>query len=124
MLSVVREQITRALGSQPANLEKLRQKLYTLTYSEITNLWQQERTSREQWESHARPIVQLKELVTPEIVQLIKKQRLNYMVDGTRFTKYSQRGQVNLLLNILFSINQIHFEQIYLIIFFFLESKR
>ncbi|VVC33419.1 PH domain-like,Pleckstrin homology domain,Armadillo-like helical,ELMO domain,Armadillo-type [Cinara cedri] len=93
VLSVVREQITRALGSQPANLEKLRQKLSTLTYSEITNLWQQERTSREQWESHARPIVQLKELVTPEIVQLIKKQRLHYMVDGTRFTKYSQRGQ-------------------------------
>lgn len=86
------------MGSQPANLEKLRQKLSTLTYSEITNLWQQERTSREQWESHARPIVQLKELVTPEIVQLIKKQRLNYMVDGTRFTKYSQRGQVYCLI--------------------------
>jgi len=38
--------------------------------------------------------VQLKELVTPEIVQLIKKQRLNYMVDGTRFTQYTERGQV------------------------------
>lgn len=86
------------MASQPANMEKLRQKLSTLTYSEITNLWQQEQICREKWESHARPIVQLKELVTPEIVLLIKKQRLNYMVDGTRFTKYSPRGQVNLSL--------------------------
>lgn len=83
------------MGTQPANLEKLREALIKLPYSEITNLWQQERMSREEWESQARPIVQLKELVTPEIVQLIKKQRLNYMVEGTRFTKYSARGQVN-----------------------------
>jgi engulfment/cell motility protein 1 len=64
-----------------------------LTYSEITNLWQQERTSREEWESHARPIVELKEQIKPEIMELIQQQRLGFLVEGTRFTKYSMRGQ-------------------------------
>lgn len=94
MFSVVREQITRALAAHPTGIDQFRAKLWTLTYSEITNLWQQERTSREEWESHARPIVQLKEMITPEILNLIQKQRLNFLCEGTRFTKYSSRGQV------------------------------
>ncbi|XP_014275504.1 engulfment and cell motility protein 1 [Halyomorpha halys] len=93
VFSVVREQITRALASQPSALDKFRAKLFFLTYSEITNLWQQERTSREEWESHARPIVELKEMITPDILDLIKQQRHGFLVEGTRFTKYSQRGQ-------------------------------
>ncbi|XP_067010137.1 engulfment and cell motility protein 1 [Anabrus simplex] len=93
VFSVVREQITRALASQPISLDKFRAKLQVLTYSEITNLWQQERTSREEWESHARPIVELKEQITPEIMELIQQQRLGFLVEGTRFTKYSSRGQ-------------------------------
>lgn len=93
VFSVVREQITRALSSQPASLELFKNKLQTLTYSEITNLWQQERTSREEWESHARPVVELKEQITPEILDLIQQQRLTFLAEGTRFTKYSMRGQ-------------------------------
>ncbi|XP_075224621.1 engulfment and cell motility Ced-12 [Lycorma delicatula] len=93
VFSVVKEQITRALASQPAGLDKFKQRLQVLTYAEITNLWQQERTSREKWESHARPIVELKEQITPEIMELIQQQRLGFLVEGTRFTKYSQRGQ-------------------------------
>lgn len=98
VFSVVRDQIVRALTSQPLNFDKLKEKLQTLTYSKITNLWQQERTSREEWESHAKPIVQLKEIITPDIVDLIQKQRLGYLVEGTRFTKYSNRGQVGITL--------------------------
>ncbi|XP_047002136.1 engulfment and cell motility protein 1 [Schistocerca americana] len=93
VFSVVREQITRALATQPNNFEMFRAKLQLLTYSEITNLWQQERMSREEWESHARPIVELREQITPEIMELIQQQRLGFLVDGTRFTKYSMRGQ-------------------------------
>uniref|UniRef100_A0A1B6DW40 ELMO domain-containing protein n=1 Tax=Clastoptera arizonana TaxID=38151 RepID=A0A1B6DW40_9HEMI len=93
VFSVVREQITRSLSTQPESLDKFKAKLQVLTYAEITNLWQQERTSREEWESHARPIVELKEQITPEIMELIRLQRLNYLVEGTRFTKYGQRGQ-------------------------------
>ncbi|KAB0796151.1 hypothetical protein PPYR_10212 [Photinus pyralis] len=91
--SVVREQIVRALTLSPASLDQLKARLQVLTYSEITALWQQERTSREEWESHARPIVELREQITPEILGLIKQQRLAFLVEGTRFTKYSARGQ-------------------------------
>lgn len=91
----MREQITRSLSTQPQKLEQFKAKLQVLTYAEITNLWQQERTSREEWESHARPIVELKEQILPEIMELIQLQRLNYLVEGTRFTRYGQRGQVS-----------------------------
>ncbi|XP_076272971.1 engulfment and cell motility Ced-12 [Rhynchophorus ferrugineus] len=91
--SVVREQISRALDVSPASLDQLKTKLQSLTYSEITQLWQLERNSREEWESHARPVVELRELITPEIMGLIKQQRLAFLVEGTRFTKYSPRGQ-------------------------------
>ncbi|KAG8037581.1 hypothetical protein G9C98_005791 [Cotesia typhae] len=93
VFSVVREQITRALQCKPTGLDKFRNKLQQLTYSTITNLWQQERTNREEWESHAKPIVELREQITPEILDLIQQQRLGFLVEGTRFTKYSARGQ-------------------------------
>lgn len=91
--SVVREQISRALSSSPRGLDKFRQKINQLTYAEITQIWLQERTNREVWESHARPIVELKEKITPEIIDLIQQQRLGVLVGGTRFKKYSTRGQ-------------------------------
>ncbi|XP_032665992.1 engulfment and cell motility protein 1 isoform X2 [Odontomachus brunneus] len=93
VFSVVREQITRALQCKPTGLDKFKSKLQQLTYSTITNLWQQERTSREEWESHAKPIVELREQITPEILELIQQQRLGFLVQGTRFMKYSARGQ-------------------------------
>ncbi|XP_015118781.1 engulfment and cell motility protein 1 [Diachasma alloeum] len=93
VFSVVREQITRALQSKPTGLDKFKTKLQSLTYSTITSLWQQERTNKEEWESHAKPIVELREQITPEILDLIQQQRLGFLVEGTRFTKYSARGQ-------------------------------
>lgn len=93
VFSVVKEQIRRALDTLPYSFDKFKQKVQQLTYSEITQIWQQERTNREEWESHARPIVELKEKITPEIMELIQQQRLGVLVEGTRFTKYSSRGQ-------------------------------
>ncbi|XP_059475247.1 engulfment and cell motility protein 1 [Neocloeon triangulifer] len=92
VMSVVREQIKRALDAQPSNMEKFKLQLQTLTYSDITQLWQQEQINREEWESHARPVVELKEQIMPEIMDLIKQQRLGFLVEGTRFTKQS-KGQ-------------------------------
>lgn len=91
--SVVREQISRALSAAPKGFDKFRQKINQLTYTEITQLWQQERNNREEWESTARPIVELKEKITPEIIDLIQQQRLGVLVGGTRFKKYTSRGQ-------------------------------
>ncbi|XP_041988151.1 engulfment and cell motility protein 1 [Aricia agestis] len=88
VLSVVREQISRALADAPQGFDAFRVKIMKLTYIDITNLWQQERTNREVWESHAIPIKELKEKITPEIIDLIQQQRLGVLVGGTRFKKY------------------------------------
>ncbi|CAD7080169.1 unnamed protein product [Hermetia illucens] len=90
VFSVVREQITRTLGFLPNNLDDFRSKIATLNYQAITTLRQQERTSKEACESTASSIVKLKEKITPEIMSLIKQQRLNFLIEGTRFSKYSR----------------------------------
>ena len=91
VFSVVREQITRALQSKPNDLEHFRIVLKTLSYNEIIKIWQQERNTREEWESHAKPIIELKEQITPEILELIQQRRLNFLCEGTRFIKYNNR---------------------------------
>lgn len=91
VLSVVKEQINRALETQPGTFEQLKVKLNTLTYAEITNLWQQERRHKEEWESQAAPIIQLREQIKPEITELVKQQRLNYLVEGTLFKDLKRR---------------------------------
>lgn len=90
VFSVVREQIVRSLRGRPINLEDFKLKIQMLTYANITALRQQERTSKEECESTASAIVSLKEKITPEIMSLIKAQRLGYLVEGTCFSKYSR----------------------------------
>ena len=94
VFSVLRQQITRALSDDDATvrLEKFRNKLATLSYSEIMNLWQKERTNREEWENKAEAILELRESVKPEIISLIKTQRLTFLTEGTLFVKYSNKG--------------------------------
>lgn len=92
VFSVVREQITRVLGSRPSTQEAFKDRIAALTYAEITELWQQERTSREKWESQSRPIMELRTQIEPEIQELIQQQRLGYLTEGTRFSKYTNRG--------------------------------
>nr|CAG4636831.1 EOG090X02BW [Ceriodaphnia reticulata]SVE72809.1 EOG090X02BW [Ceriodaphnia reticulata] len=94
VFSVVREQITRVLAGRPATQEIFKEKIAVLTYAEITDLWQQERTSREKWESRSRPIMELRQQIEPEILDLIQQQRLGYLTEGTRFSKYTNRGRV------------------------------
>ncbi|XP_052851177.1 engulfment and cell motility protein 1 [Drosophila gunungcola] len=86
--SVVREQIQRTLKLRPENLEDFRNKIALLTYQQITTLRQQERTSKEECDSTASAIVKLKEKISPHILELIKQQRLSFLVEGTRFAKY------------------------------------
>ncbi|EDW80215.1 uncharacterized protein Dwil_GK21087 [Drosophila willistoni] len=88
--SVVREQIQRTLKCRPENLEDFRSKIALLTYQQITTLRQQERTSKEECDSTASAIVKLKEKISPHILELIKQQRLSFLVEGTRFSKYSR----------------------------------
>lgn len=63
------------------------------SYQTITKLRQQERESREEVESTAPAIVNLKQKIIPEIMSLIKEQRLQYMTNGAKFTKQVGRGK-------------------------------
>ncbi|XP_055376540.1 engulfment and cell motility protein 1 [Condylostylus longicornis] len=94
VFSVVREQITRTLKTKPANFEEFEKKISELNYQTITALKQQERTSKEECESTAPSIIALKEKISPEILDLIKQQRLNFLTAGSRFSKYT-RGTRN-----------------------------
>ena len=91
---VLRQQLTRALADPEAvcSFDKFKVKLNSLTYSAIMNIWQKERTSREEWENKAQAILELRERIKPSIVELIKQQRLRYLTEGTEFVKYSNKG--------------------------------
>ncbi|XP_070600399.1 engulfment and cell motility protein 2 isoform X2 [Erythrolamprus reginae] len=89
VMQVVREQITRALPAQPPSLEQFKVKLRGLGYSEVLRLRQSERMSQDDVQSP--PIVELRERVQPEILALIKQQRLNRLCQGSSFRKAAHR---------------------------------
>lgn len=94
VFSVLRQQLTRALSDPEytTTFDKLKLKLTKLSYSVITSIWQKERNSREEWENKAYAILELRDMVKPEIIELIKQQRLLYLMEGTRFDKYTNKG--------------------------------
>eukprot|EP00064_Thunnus_orientalis_P006243 superscaffoldBa00000644_g6259 len=75
VMQVVREQITRTLSSKPTSLELFKNKVNALNYSEILKLRQTERLHQE--ETLAPPVLELKERLKPELLELIRQQRLN-----------------------------------------------
>uniref|UniRef100_A0A8B9JBZ9 Engulfment and cell motility 2 n=1 Tax=Astyanax mexicanus TaxID=7994 RepID=A0A8B9JBZ9_ASTMX len=89
VMQVVREQITRALAMKPSSLEQLKGKLRSLSYAEILRLRQSERMSQDDFQS--APIIELRERIQPEILELIKQQRLNRLCEGSCFRKLGNR---------------------------------
>uniref|UniRef100_H2MLQ8 Engulfment and cell motility 3 n=1 Tax=Oryzias latipes TaxID=8090 RepID=H2MLQ8_ORYLA len=89
VMQVVREQITRTLANKPTSLEFFKNKVNALNYSEILKLRQTERLHQE--ETLAPPVLELKERLKPELLELIRQQRLNRLCQGTMFRKISSR---------------------------------
>ncbi|XP_068092501.1 engulfment and cell motility protein 1 isoform X1 [Hyperolius riggenbachi] len=89
VMQVVREQIMRALTNKPSSLDQFKCRLQNLSYTEILKIRQSERMNQEDFQS--RPILELKEKIQPEILELIKQQRLNRLVEGTCFRKLNNR---------------------------------
>ncbi|KAG8139484.1 putative Engulfment and cell motility protein [Naja naja] len=103
-MQVVREQIMRALTTKPSSLDQFKSKLQNLSYTEILKIRQSERMNQEDFQS--RPILELKEKIQPEILELIKQQRLNRLVEGTCFRKLnSRRRQGVVVLVVVIQIN-------------------
>ncbi|XP_032869240.1 engulfment and cell motility protein 1 isoform X1 [Amblyraja radiata] len=89
VMQVVKEQIMRALTSKPNSLDQFKSKLQNLSYTEILKIRQSERMNQEDFQS--RPILELREKIQPEILELVKQQRLNRLCEGTCFRKISNR---------------------------------
>ncbi|XP_027703278.1 engulfment and cell motility protein 3 [Vombatus ursinus] len=89
VMQVVREQLTRTLALKPTSLELFRTKVNTLSYSEVLKLRQTERMHQEG--TMARPILELRERLKPELLGLIRQQRLLRLCEGTLFRKISSR---------------------------------
>ncbi|XP_068941864.1 engulfment and cell motility protein 3 isoform X2 [Petaurus breviceps papuanus] len=89
VMQVVREQLTRTLALKPTSLELFRTKVNTLSYSEVLRLRQTERMHQEG--TMARPILELRERLKPELLGLIRQQRLLRLCEGTLFRKISSR---------------------------------
>uniref|UniRef100_A0A674JFW9 ELMO domain-containing protein n=1 Tax=Terrapene triunguis TaxID=2587831 RepID=A0A674JFW9_9SAUR len=89
VLQVVREQITRTLSLKPTSLELFKTRVNALNYSEILRLRQTERMHQE--ETLAVPVLELRERLKPELLELIRQQRLLRLCEGTLFRKISSR---------------------------------
>uniref|UniRef100_A0A6I8SEI8 Engulfment and cell motility 1 n=1 Tax=Xenopus tropicalis TaxID=8364 RepID=A0A6I8SEI8_XENTR len=89
VMQVVKEQIMRALTNKPSSLDQFKCRLQNLSYTEILKIRQSERMNQEDFQS--RPILELKDKIQPEIIELIKQQRLNRLVEGTCFRKLNSR---------------------------------
>lgn len=96
VMQVVKEQVMRALTTKPSSLDQFKSKLQNLSYTEILKIRQSERMNQEDFQS--RPIIELKEKIQPEILELIKQQRLNRLVEGTCFRKLNSRRRQGIML--------------------------
>ncbi|XP_028906564.1 engulfment and cell motility protein 3 [Ornithorhynchus anatinus] len=89
VLQVVREQLSRVLAQRPSSLELFRSKVNALSYGEVLRLRQTERLSQEG--TLAPPILELREKLKPDLLELIRQQRLLQLCEGTLFRKVSSR---------------------------------
>ncbi|XP_032743730.1 engulfment and cell motility protein 3 [Rattus rattus] len=89
VMQVVREQLARTLALKPTSLELFRTKVNALTYGEVLRLRQTERLHQEG--TLAPPILELREKLKPELMGLIRQQRLLRLCEGMLFRKISSR---------------------------------
>ena len=91
VMSVFQDQVIITLADKSSSLDSFRHKLSGLPYSAILKKREQEREDKEQFDSQAAPVLELQEQVKPEIIDLIRQQRLNFMEKGTVFHKISNK---------------------------------
>lgn len=92
--AVVLKQITMVMHSQDTSTlmssEVLRNRLFELSYKKITESEEQSQLLDENV-LKSRPVQDLRLKITPEIYELVKKERLNHLVQGAAFPKIGAR---------------------------------
>ena len=82
---VVKEQILRALNENPPTFDSLKNKLSSWSFAKIQEARQKELEEQEELKRQAKPIRELREMIRPELEDVIRQQRINRMVDGCYF---------------------------------------
>lgn len=90
---VVREQITKSIADGPHTFDSFRLKLNQWNFTKIQEARQKEIDAWEERKTQAKPIRQLREMITPEILDVIKQQRINHMKAGHHFKKRAKKSE-------------------------------
>ncbi|QQP56150.1 Uncharacterized protein FKW44_000715 [Caligus rogercresseyi] len=88
VMDVTREQINSSLAKMPATLEEFKQQLKS--YGEVQKAWAEEAKSR--GEIKGKAVDELKRILLPDIEDLVRRQRLHYISEGTRFPKSKDKS--------------------------------
>jgi Pleckstrin homology domain len=68
-----------------ATIEMWRVRIKAFNYAKINKIREEQRNAKEELESKAEPIVELREMLRPEVVALIGENRLRHMQQGSKF---------------------------------------
>ena len=93
VVGVVKDQVKRVLIEKPETIEKFKTKAFSLPYQQILRLMQQEAQERNILDSQTKPVIELRDQITPEIRELVRQQRLGQLVEGQWFNHFSTRGR-------------------------------
>jgi len=98
VFDVVAEQIRGSLEPVDVKGEAIRPKTFeqfkanVKSYVDISKKWQEHARSRDAWEKSSA-VNELKLHLQPEVEDLVRQQRGNFMVEGTRFPRYKKNGE-------------------------------
>lgn len=94
----LREKLYKTMGNPKAvmKFESFHKELAKITYTEIYKHWNEEKVKKEKQKEDSPGIKQLKCLLMQDIKQIVKEQRLNFLIKGTRFEKFTAKGKETL----------------------------
>ncbi|GAU96401.1 hypothetical protein RvY_07853 [Ramazzottius varieornatus] len=93
VIDVLKEQVSFSLRDSPAptTMEAWRDRIKDYNYAKVNRIREERRIAKEGLESKAEPMVELREMLRPEILALIAENRLCYMQKGNHFV-HRERG--------------------------------
>lgn len=87
----IAEKFYKIITNQNATIsfDNFSKELSKISYNEISRRWREE---REQKSEEIMAIKELRNLLKPEMIKIVRQNRLNYLIRGTRFDKYTNKG--------------------------------
>ncbi|KAH7723897.1 cell death abnormality protein 12 [Aphelenchoides avenae] len=88
VITVVRDQMERALGTNPFTFGELNKTLQQeFSYFHMQKLWERERIEREELELQSNTVRELRDHLRPSIESLVRRRKINFLKEGMVFGK-------------------------------------